>query len=74
MHALVEEPHDRPALGHVVQLAEGAQVAEERGGLVGRLEAEDRLEQLGRCLVAPGFHRAHGRFPLLSGVHRPVVV
>ena len=45
VHALVEQPDDRPALGHVVQLVERAQVAEEALGLVERLERQDRLEE-----------------------------
>ena len=59
VHARVEQPDHRPALGHVVQLAERAQVAEEGRGLVGGIETQNRLEQLADGLVAPGFHRAH---------------
>ena len=36
VHPLVEEADDRPALRHVVEFAEGAEVAEEGLGLVGR--------------------------------------
>ena len=38
MEAGVEQPNDRPALGHVVELAERAQVAEERFGLIAGVE------------------------------------
>ena len=41
----VEQPDDRPALGHVAQLAERAQVAEEALGLVEVVERQDRVEQ-----------------------------
>ena len=45
VEAGVEHPDDRPALGHVAELVERAEVAEEALGLVDRLEAQDRLEQ-----------------------------
>ena len=45
VHAVVEQADDRPALGHVAQLAERAQVAEEALGLVAVVEAQDRVEQ-----------------------------
>ena len=45
MEAGVEQAGDGPALGHVVELVERAEVAEESLGLVARLEPEDRVEQ-----------------------------
>ena len=57
--SFVEQPRYRPTLGHVVQLAQGAQVAEEGRGLIRALESQNRLEQLPDGLVAPGVHSAH---------------
>ena len=45
VQAAVEQADDRPALGHVAQLVQRAEVAEEALGLVERLEAQDRLEE-----------------------------
>jgi hypothetical protein len=44
VHASVEQPDHCPSLGHVVQFAESAQVAEEGRDLIDRLEAKNRLE------------------------------
>ena len=43
--AAVEQPDDRPALGHVAQLVERAEVAEEALRFGGILQTEDRLEE-----------------------------
>ena len=49
----VEQARHRPALGHVVQLLERAEVAEEALGLLGRLELEDRVEERFRVGGSP---------------------
>ena len=45
MEAGIEHADDSPALGHVAELIERAEVAEEVLGVFGRLETQDRLEQ-----------------------------
>jgi hypothetical protein len=51
-----------PALGHVTEFAERAEVAEEGGGLVTILDLQDRVEELVQLLC----------LPLVRG-HRPVL-
>ena len=60
MLARVEATDDRPALGEVAELAEGAEVAQEVGSLVRRLQAEQRVDQLVDISRAPVFHRSPG--------------
>jgi len=43
--AVLEQAHDRPALGHVADLRERAQVAEEALGLLARVERADGVEE-----------------------------
>ena len=45
MQAVVEQPDDRPALAHVAQLAERAQVAQESLCLVAAVEAQNGVDQ-----------------------------
>ena len=50
----MQQPNDGPPLGQVAELAEGAQVAQERGDLVAVLEADDGVEQGLHIGRAPG--------------------
>jgi hypothetical protein len=45
MHALVEKTDDGPALGHVADLGQGAEVAKEAFGGFPAVETEDCVEQ-----------------------------
>jgi hypothetical protein len=45
VEAGIEHASNSPALGHIAELIERAQVAKEALRLVGGLEAQDRLEQ-----------------------------
>ena len=63
VHAAVEQPDDRPALGHVAQLVERAEVAEEALAPRRRLEAQDRVEE--RLGVGGPPVVGHGRGPRL---------
>jgi hypothetical protein len=45
VHAAVEEANDGPPLGHVTELVQGAEIAEEAGGFVRAVEPDDRVQQ-----------------------------
>ena len=58
VQAVVEQPDDGPALGHVAELVQRAEVAQEAGGLVAVLQADDRVDQRFRVGGSPVFgHR-----------------